>query len=161
MIAINKDGDMFQFSGTLVNPVNCDGISGGGLALLFKQKYPEAEAVYQRKCKTKELKPGVLLFDKFYNVLFFPTKDQLRYDSKLSYITSGLKTFARNYKAWDINRIAFPALGSGLGGLDWAVVLRAMQTNLEPLTDLHVEIYEPKEKSGAYSGRVDAKIRKS
>lgn len=56
-----KEGDIFQ-SGcdVLVNPVNCVGIAGAGLALAFKKRYAGTGmmAFYQRVCEIGQFKPG-------------------------------------------------------------------------------------------------------
>lgn len=38
-------------SNMLLNPVNCKGVSGAGLALAFKRKFPEAQREYETTCR--------------------------------------------------------------------------------------------------------------
>jgi O-acetyl-ADP-ribose deacetylase (regulator of RNase III) len=42
----------------LVNPVNCVGIMGRGLALQFKSAFPRSFASYAAACKRNEVQPG-------------------------------------------------------------------------------------------------------
>ncbi|MEO8953118.1 MAG: macro domain-containing protein, partial [Ktedonobacteraceae bacterium] len=42
----------------IVNTVNCEGYMGKGLALAFKQRFPEMFPVYQQECKTGKLRIG-------------------------------------------------------------------------------------------------------
>ncbi len=42
----------------LVNPVNCDGFMGKGLALEFKKRFPEYFHSYKLMCDAKKLRPG-------------------------------------------------------------------------------------------------------
>ena len=45
----------------LVNPVNCAGVMGKGLALEFKLRYPAMYTCCRMACLEQELKPGGLL----------------------------------------------------------------------------------------------------
>jgi hypothetical protein len=59
-----------------VNTVNCAGVMGKGLALEFKQRYPEMFANYVARCGRFEVKPGVpyLWENDEVQILNFPTK---------------------------------------------------------------------------------------
>ena len=107
----------------LVNPVNCKGVMGKGIALEFKARFPESYKVYRAVCKKGELKPGLVLFvpgqDGEPNVLHFPTKNHWRGPSRLAWIETGLDYLKQHYAAWGLKRIVMPQLGCGLGGLEW------------------------------------------
>ena len=63
---------------TIVNTVNCRGVMGKGLALEFKNKYPEMFEAYKQACNDKTLKIGQPQLYKLENgkqILNFPTKD--------------------------------------------------------------------------------------
>lgn len=92
----------------IVNTVNCDGYMGKGLALAFKQRYPDMFAVYQQECKTGKLRIGrPTLYQKSTPwILNFPTKDHWRLPSKLEYLEKGLQFFVANYKKAGIKSIA-------------------------------------------------------
>ena len=139
-------GNLFDSEAqALVNAVNCVGIMGKGIAAAFKKRYPAMFQDYAARCKRGELKPG-----KPYPfsdpsgiiILNFPTKDHWRNPSRLDWIVAGLDHFAAHYQDWGIRSIAFPALGCGAGGLEWAEVKPLMVEKLGAL-DLAVEIYEP------------------
>lgn len=52
-------GDMFASDAqTLVNTVNCVGVMGKGIALRFKELFPEMYEDYARRCVHKAVKPG-------------------------------------------------------------------------------------------------------
>ena len=126
----------------LVNPVNCVGVMGKGLALEFKLKYPDMFKTYQEVCKAKELRLGRPMYvrgaDK--SIVLFPTKYHWKEKSETNAIKNGLEVFSRGYKKLGIKSIAFPKLGCGLGGLDWAEVKPLMEQYLSNL-DIEVEIY--------------------
>lgn len=115
-------GDIFvSRTQTIVNPVNCRGIMGAGLALAFKQRYPDMFAAYVQACQNGELRIGQPMLYRANQpwILNFPTKDHWRSPAKLAYIEQGLRFFAANYRQMGIESIAFPKLGTGLGNLSW------------------------------------------
>lgn len=127
----------------IVNPVNCRGVMGAGLALAFKEKYPAMFLTYQQQCKN-----GLLCIGKplFYHqskpwILNFPTKDHWRDPSQLAYIEQGLKHFVEQYQQEGITSIAFPKLGAGHGKLAWENVRPLMEQYLSKLP-IDVTIYE-------------------
>lgn len=134
-------GDIFNSPAqVLVNTVNTVGVMGKGIALEFKNRYPEMFKVYQKECDEKNFDIGNLLLwkkeDKW--VLLFPTKKHWRSKSEIYYIEKGLDKFVQTYEALGIESIAFPRLGCGNGGLDWNVVQPIMEKHLK---DLPIRIY--------------------
>jgi O-acetyl-ADP-ribose deacetylase (regulator of RNase III) len=118
-------GDIFDLTAqVLVNPVNCKGHMGKGLALAFKQRYPHMFASYQQECRDGKLRIAQPTLYKASTpwILNFPTKDHWRDDSKMEYLEEGLQYFVVHYKALGIKSIAFPKLGAGLGKLPWNMV---------------------------------------
>lgn len=129
-------GDLFNSPAqVLVNTVNTVGVMGKGIALDFKNRYPDMFKEYQKICDKNLLEISKLLLwknsDKW--VLLFPTKEHWRSSSKLSYIEDGLKKFVKTYEKLGIESIAFPKLGCGNGGLDWNDVRPIMEGYLNKL----------------------------
>ena len=64
-------------------------------------------------------------------------------------IESGLKSLVDEIQGRRIRSIAIPALGCGLGGLEWRKVRERMEAKLKPLAEAGVQIviFEPKEDS--------------
>ena len=136
-------GDIFTSQAqVLVNTVNCKGVMGKGLALAFKQKYPEMFPVYQQECKTGKLRIGrPTLYQRSTPwILNFPTKDHWKAPSKLDYLQKGLEYFLANYKKAGITSIAFPKLGAQNGKLEWDDVGPLMVKYLSQ-ADIDVYIY--------------------
>lgn len=139
-------GNLFESTTqTLVNTVNCYGVMGKGIALEFKNRFPEMFEAFYDFCERKKIQPGILyIWNKTEPwILNFPTKKHWRNSSKIEYIESGLKKFSDNYIEKKISSIAFPQLGCSLGGLSWENEVRPlMYKYLEPLQNLDIEIYE-------------------
>lgn len=154
------EGDIFGSScECLVNPVNCVGVMGGGLAALFKEKFPiscEAFNTYSKEFyqKNPAYSPGNILFppmiygpEKGKRIMMFPTKRHWKNPSELDYIKGNVKAVVENFISLrepypNIKSIAFPKLGSGLGGLRWASVKTVLLMQLEKLNEIEIEIYE-------------------
>ena len=146
-----KIGDILNdHSEAIVNTVNCVGVMGRGIALQFKNAFPDNFKAYATACKQGNVQPGRmfvyktgLMFAPFY-IINFPTKRHWRGRSRMEDIESGLKSLVDVIRQYRISSIAIPPLGSGLGGLNWNQVRSRMETVLEPLMDVQVIIYEPK-----------------
>lgn len=122
MLELIEKGNIFNSSCEfLVNPVNCVGVMGKGLALEFKNKYPLNFEVYKKACDNASFNIGNLLIvyenNKF--IVNFPTKKHWRNKSDLEFIKIGLEELKVAIKEFNIKSIALPKLGCGLGGLDW------------------------------------------
>ncbi len=139
-------GNMFESnSETLVNTVNCVGVMGKGVALEFKNKYPEMYNDYVLRCKQKQVKPGdPYLYTNLAgdSILNFPTKDDWRSMSHITHVINGLEWFVENYEQLDINSISFPPLGCGNGGLLWEDVGPLMYKYLNDLS-IDIIVYAP------------------
>jgi O-acetyl-ADP-ribose deacetylase (regulator of RNase III) len=133
----------------IVNTVNCVGIMGRGIALQFKNAFPDNFKAYEAACDREEVQPGkMFVFEtrtltnpKF--IINFPTKRHWRGKSRMEDIDSGLKALVHEIRERSIRSIAIPPLGSGLGGLDWAQVRPRIEAALLGINELDVIIYEP------------------
>jgi len=138
-----QKGDIFDSKAqVIVNTVNCKGVMGKGLALAFKQRYPDMFPVYQQECKTGRLRIGKPTLYKQSTpwILNFPTKNDWKLPSKLEYLEKGLEYLVDNYKKAGIKSIAFPKLGAQNGKLLWDEVGPLMARYLSQV-DIDVYIY--------------------
>lgn len=130
------EGDIFDSPAqVIVNTVNTVGVMGKGLALSFKNRYPDMFERYKKVCEEGNFRIGNLML--FYYpdhwLMLFPTKENWRNPSKLEYIEKGLQKFVDTYSDKRINSIAFPKLGCGNGDLDWNDVKPLMEKHLRNL----------------------------
>lgn len=133
----------------LVNTVNCVGVMGRGIALQFKNHFPENFKAYKEAHKAGELMPGRMfiyetgeLANPKY-IINFPTKRHWRGKSRMEDVESGLEALVEEIQRLNIRSIAIPPLGSGLGGLNWQDVRDYIENFLRPLEGVEVRIYEP------------------
>jgi len=161
------EGDMF-FSRmqTLTISVNTVGVMGKGLASRTKYQFPDVYVVYQDLCRNKDLQMGkpylykretsldYILADEPKGLtnanlgtwfLLFPTKHHWRDMADIKGIEEGLKWLVNNYKKEGIESLSIPALGCGLGWLDWGTVGPLLCDYLQNL-DIPVNLYLPVEK---------------
>jgi O-acetyl-ADP-ribose deacetylase (regulator of RNase III) len=150
---IYSNGDLFKVEvEALVNPVNCVGVMGKGLALAFKEKYPYNFQAYKEACDNGEVQPGKMLIvpttdaalPNLKYIVNFPTKRHFRDKSKIEDIEIGLVTLVAEVKQHQIKSIAIPALGSGLGGLKWSAVQPRIESAFADLTGITVIVFPPK-----------------
>ncbi|MBI2831398.1 MAG: DUF4433 domain-containing protein [Chloroflexi bacterium] len=161
------EGDLF-FSRmqTLTVSVNTVGIMGKGLASRAKYQFPGVYVYYQDLCRNKKLVMGKPRLykretsleheladepDTLSNLhagkwfLLFPTKHHWRQDADIKGIEEGMSWLAQNYKKEGIKSLALPALGCGLGNLEWRKVGPLMCKYVKDL-DIQAVIYLPSEK---------------
>lgn len=133
----------------LVNTVNTVGVMGKGIALQFKNIFPNNFKLYVKACKEKKIMIGNLFIIEEETLLTgkkiiinFPTKTNWRLPSEYDYIESGLNKLVNVIKEKNIKSIAIPPLGSGNGGLAWNKVKTILEKYLSDI-DCEIYIYEP------------------
>ena len=161
------DGDMF-FSNlqTLTISVNLQGVMGKGLASRAKYQFPDVYVAYQDVCRAKRItatKPYLYKRESSLDeeladlgtplvtpnavkwFLLFATKRHWKDNSRLDDIEGGLAWVRDNIHRQGIQSLAMPALGCGLGGMDWKVVGPLMCQYLHGI-GISVAIYLPRER---------------
>jgi O-acetyl-ADP-ribose deacetylase (regulator of RNase III) len=133
----------------VVNTVNTVGVMGKGIALMFKERFPENFKAYQAASKRGEVKIGRMFVTASAGlsgprwIINFPTKKHWRNPSRIEWIGEGLKDLRRVMAEKGIRSIAIPPLGSGNGGLDWAAVRPMIEKGLGDIEGVDIVIYEP------------------
>ena len=133
----------------ITNAVNCVGIMGKGIALEFKQRYPDAFAAYKQQCDTGQIRlRQVFIFDRGETqspryIVHFPTKRHWRDSSQIEDIETGLRSLVSELHRMQIDSIAIPALGCGLGGLEWLSVRGEIEKAFSSCKTVKVLVFEP------------------
>ena len=137
MIRFVKGNLLESTAQALVNIVNTVGVMGKGIALQFKEVYPNNYILYRKACKDKLVRVGSMFITQEQNVyginkiiVNFPTKTTWRKPSEYSYIEMGLKDLKDKILEYHIESIAIPLWGSHNGGLDWIIVKQMIISQL-------------------------------
>ena len=145
-----RTGNIFDVDvEALVNTVNCQGFMGRGLSLQFKDVFPGNFKAYQKACREGKVEPPrMFVFDRRKitgprYIVNFPTKRHWRGKSRMEDIESGLDELAKEIREREIQSIAIPPLGSGLGGLIWEDVREQIEGRMQHLDGVHVVVFEP------------------
>ena len=112
MVKYKKGDILVEEAEALVNTVNCVGIMGRGVALQFKNAFPENFKAYYAACMRHEVRPGKMfvfvtggLTNPRY-IINFPTKRHWRGKSRMEDIESGLVALAEEIRSRKIRSIA-------------------------------------------------------
>ena len=149
-----KSGNILEEDAeALTNAVNCVGVMGRGIALQFKQSFPDNFKAYADACKQEEVQPGrMFIFETGQAInpryiINFPTKRHWREASRMEDIEAGLSALVKEIEKRKLRSIAIPPLGSGLGGLNWAQVRPRIEKALRGFDDIRVIVYKPHQES--------------
>ncbi|MFN3151429.1 macro domain-containing protein [Bremerella sp.] len=116
-------GDIFETDTdvALAHGCNCAGAMGKGIAVAFKQHWPDMYRAYKAKCGSGEFTPGKVFPWKdegagrtIYNL---GTQRTWRTQATLEAIEQAVTTMLRLAQENTIPTIAMPLIGAGLGGL--------------------------------------------
>ena len=150
MTVKRRYGDIFETQcEAIVNPVNCVGVMGKGLAKVFRSRYPENYRAYQAACLQHQVIVGQMFItqvemDSYLRyIINFPTKHHWSNPSQLEYIEDGLRNLKESLVLLKIRSVAIPALGCGCGALSWDQVAPRIVDCLGDLDDVYVELYDP------------------
>jgi O-acetyl-ADP-ribose deacetylase (regulator of RNase III) len=132
----------------VVNTVNTVGVMGKGIALMFKDRFPDNYRQYRAACKAGEVQTGRLFITEPNElggprwVVNFPTKQDWRAKSRLEWISAGLIELRRFLQEQQVRSIAVPPLGAGNGGLEWPTVRAEIEQALRDV-DAEIIVFEP------------------
>lgn len=132
----------------LVNTVNTKGVMGKGIALQFRRAFPENYTAYRAACAAGAVRLGQMFVVPTGRlgsprlVINFPTKGHWRSRSRLDDIEAGLRDLRRVLVELEIESVALPPLGCGLGGLSWSDVRPKIEAALGDMPT-HALVFEP------------------
>ena len=133
----------------LVNTVNTVGVMGRGIALQFRQTFPENFAAYAAACKQGRVEPGAMFVTETHTltnpryIINFPTKRDWRAKSQMEDIEAGLSALVAVVRDLGIRSLAVPPLGCGNGGLKWSEVRPRIEAAFVELAEVCVFLYGP------------------
>lgn len=148
MIQYIERGDIFNIEGVnnYAHGCNCAGAMGKGIALQFKNKYPKMYSEYRALCKDGLFNPGDV-FDYNYgngHIYNLGTQVSWRTKARLEHIENSVGRMLELAASENVTRIALPAIGAGLGGLNWndvKEILNRISVNYPEIELYVVEAY--------------------
>lgn len=149
MIRYTQGNLLESSSEALINTVNEVGVMGKGIAMMFREAFPQNTRIYETACKAGEVKVGKMLVTRERDqigqpwIINFPTKKHWRNPSKLEWVREGLRDLVQVITDRQIRSIAVPPLGCGNGGLDWRQVREEIELALSALPNVDVLVFEP------------------
>lgn len=123
-------------------------LTGKGIALQFKQRFPANCVAYAQACKLGQVQtsrmfvtePGELTGPRW--VVNFPTKQHWRDPSRLEWVVDGLQDLRSFLVSHPVQSMVLPALDAGFGGLPWPLERGHIESALGDLP-VDVRVYEP------------------
>ncbi|OFX14080.1 MAG: Appr-1-p processing protein [Armatimonadetes bacterium RBG_16_58_9] len=148
MVEIVRGNLLEADADALVNTVNTVGIMGKGVALQFRQAFPENYKAYRKTVDAGEVVTGRMFVFRTHllhprYIINFPTKRHWRGRSRVEDIEAGLADLVRVVRKEGIQSLALPPLGCGSGGLEWRVVRPLIESALAEMPDVRVLLFEP------------------
>jgi O-acetyl-ADP-ribose deacetylase (regulator of RNase III) len=147
---------------SIVNAVNCQGISGSGIAYYVSLKFPQETKVYETMCADKAIAPGIVgvipakptagnpnirYIFALPTIGTFEDFEKLDYAGKMNLVKIGVEDLRRVLLTLpQLKSISIPALGCGVAGLKWGDVKKIIE---EFLSDVPQDVFviEPRNKS--------------
>lgn len=149
MITFTKGNILLAEAEAIVNTVNTVGIMGKGIALQFKEFYPDNYNAYRSASDKELITIGKMFVTETHRlgnpkyIINFPTKKHWKEKSRYEYVTTGLDDLIRVIRDFKIKSIAIPPLGCGNGGLDWIKVKKILLEKLQAMDSIDVHVFEP------------------
>ncbi len=138
-------GDLFRHPGLggLAHGCNCAGAMGKGIAAEFRSRFPKMFADYKRQCAEGQFKLGDVFAWTESCITIFNLGTQRTWKTKadLGAIEKAARTMARLAERAGIARVGLPRIGSGLGGLPWAIV-RTVLSKVGNETKVELVVFE-------------------
>ena len=154
MALIIQDGDIFKSNtDAIVNPVNIKGEARGGLAKVFGERFPENHRRYVAACKDGTLTMGKVFVTEGGGasryIINLPTVRESGGSSHLIDIEMGMDSLIDAVVEYQMKSVAIPAIGGGVGGLDFNLVKEVVENSAKLLPEVAFILYYPKPKSSS------------
>ena len=150
MALIIQNGDIFKSNtDAIVNPVNIQGEARGGLARVFRKKFPENHRKYVTACKKGTLTMGKVLVTEGGGasryIINLPTVRERGGSSHLMDVEMGMDALVDAVVEYQMRSVAIPAIGGGGGGLDFNLVREVVENKAQLLPEVAFILYYPRQ----------------
>ena len=152
MALLIQNGDIFKSGAeAIVNPVNSKGKVRGGLAGVFKERFPENHRKYVSACKKGDLRAGKVLVTEGGGasryIINFPTVREPGASANIIDIESGMDALVDAVIERQIQSVALPALGAGAGRLGFDDVRDVVENSAKHIPEVTFILYRPNSRS--------------
>lgn len=127
-------GDLFSTRARAIgHGVNVRGVMGAGIAVQFKNRFPDMHRQYRIICQNGDLHPGETFVYEIPNhggdlyVHNIASQDDPGPHAKLEWLVEGVRASLLHAANKGVYRMAIPRIGSGIGGLDQTEVEEALR----------------------------------
>lgn len=131
MPTIFVSGDMLHDSSLdgISHGCNCAGAMGRGIALEFRQRFPDMFIEYRSKCKKGTFQLGdVFVWEGEKQIVFnLGTQKTWKVQASLEAIETSVSKMLSIAEKRNLARIGAPRIGAGLGGLKWEGVKKIFE----------------------------------
>lgn len=146
MVTYIENGDIFALQDVqgYAHGCNCVGAMGKGIALQFKQKYPDMYMEYKKKCSSGEYVLGDVFEYVAGNVHIYNLATQRSWKTRaeIEAVRSSLRRMLELAQSRSVHSIALPKIGAGLGGLKWEDVKAEINAAAELFPNIHLYVVE-------------------
>lgn len=100
---------------------NCAGSMGAGIALAFKQRFPDMYQEYRRRCRAGEFRLGDIMVWETPDLVIYnlATQPVPRPSATLEAIDTSVRAALADAAGRGLAQLGLPRVGAGLGGLNW------------------------------------------
>jgi len=145
MLFYIQKGDIFKIDGikNYAHGCNCAGAMGKGIALQFRNKFPQMYEQYKALCKNHKFVGGDVFKYQYKNDGFIynlGTQRTWMEKAEMEFIEKSLRTIMDIAIKDGVQEIAIPAIGAGLGGGNWNEIKDIIKrvSSDYPYVDLYV-----------------------
>lgn len=146
MITYIEYGNIFALPGVsnYAHGCNCAGAMGKGIALQFREKFPEMYLQYKKLCKEKLFTPGDLFAYPYGDGVIFNlgTQKTWKTGAEESAIENALTKMLLYATDNNTTKISMPRIGAGLGGLNWDSVKTLLNRVAENYPLIYIYVVE-------------------
>lgn len=150
MAVVHFEGNIFDSEAPVIgHGVNLQGAMDSGIAAQVKELYPSVYESYKQVCEFDSLAAGTSLVlqvteeesDTPRWIANIASQVQPGANADLKLLEDGLYDTIEQMRDMGLFHLALPRIGAGIGGLDWDLVLDAIESEAEVNPDFTVEVW--------------------
>lgn len=145
MSIVYHRGDIFTTDQpAIAHGVNTEGFMESGLAAKVRETFPASYVKYRDACENGTLKPGGICSVNISTnrwILHLASQREQGPNAKMEYLESSVRKALQFCVNNRVSGVAFPLIGSGIGGLTTKDSVRALESIAQEFPDLNIEIW--------------------